>query len=50
MTAAWWPETLLGVALGAALVALWLLRRRLQRSEASLALAETEWVQALDFA
>jgi len=48
--AAWWPETLLGVALGAALVALWLLRRRLQRSEASLALAETEWVQALDFA
>ncbi|MCK7497411.1 MAG: PAS domain-containing protein [Comamonadaceae bacterium] len=41
---------LLGVALGAALAALWLLGRRLARSQASLARSESGWVQALDFA
>ncbi len=45
-----WAAWLLGVALLAALLALYRLRRRLQASEKNLARSTAEWVQALDFA
>ena len=48
--AADWVTWILGAALLAALLALYLLRRRLQTSEKNLARSEAEWVQALDFA
>jgi EAL domain-containing protein (putative c-di-GMP-specific phosphodiesterase class I) len=46
----WAAMTLLGVALSVSLYILRQMRRRLRESEVSVARAEAEWVQALDYA